>query len=77
MLLLRVKSVLACFEVVVEAPGDVAFEAPAGLARCFPFTGFLLEVGAGFGVVADPVDRDDVKSLVEFSVSAAWPSGPW
>lgn len=48
---------------VVEAAGEVAFEAPQCFAFAFAFALLAREVGLGGGVIASAGDRDDVQRV--------------
>ena len=56
---------------MVDASGEVAFEAADGFKPGFGLSGFAVQVGAGGGVAGGAGDGDDVDGAVELAVAAA------
>jgi hypothetical protein len=56
---------------VVEASGEVAFEASQRAFRGLSFSSVAGQVRAGLGVMLGAADRDDVQGAVELAVTAA------
>ena len=56
---------------MVEASGEVAFEAADRAFAGLAFGLFASEVGLGLGVVARAGDGDDVQRVVELAIAAA------
>jgi hypothetical protein len=56
---------------VVEASGEVSFEAAKRSLLGFPLGAFAFEVRSGRGVVLGAGDRDDVQRVVELAVPAS------
>ena len=59
------------FEELVDAAGDVSFEAAADFAWGLAFGESSGGVGAGFGVAAEPAEGDGVQGAVELTIAAA------
>jgi hypothetical protein len=58
-------------EDVVDLAGDVAFQASDDFGLGQSFLGAALGVGAAAGVVAEPVEHDDVEGVVGLAVAAS------
>ena len=54
-----------------DAAGEVALEAAQCFAVGLAFAAFAFDVGLGFGVAAQPRDRDAVDGGVDLAVAAA------
>ena len=59
------------FEELVDAAGDVSFEAAADVAAGFAFGEASGGVGLCFGVAAEPGEGDGVQGAVELTVASA------
>ena len=57
-------------EEVVEASGELSFEASESTLGRLAFGSFAGQVLAGFGVVLGAGDRDDVQRVVELPITA-------
>jgi hypothetical protein len=58
-------------EASVEVAGEGAFEAAAGFLGGLSGCEEALVVSAGLGVMADPLEGDDVQCPVELAIAAA------
>src|SRR5918994_190804 len=58
-------------QAAVEVTGECAFDAAARLPGRLPRRQKALVVGGGLGMVADPLQGDDVEGPVELAVTAA------